>query len=208
MGDSIYEMLNQRVSVSRETFEKMTAYCDLLLKWQAKINLVGGETQKEVWGRHFLDSAQLSLYIKDKNAIIADLGSGAGFPALVLAVMGYGNIHLIESDKRKGAFLREAARVTGANVAIHNCRIEDVVLPEVGVVTSRACASLNKLLHLVENKVSRETIYLFHKGKNYSMELEDAKKHWDFDFVVIPSVSDMHGVVVQVSNLQKRCSNE
>lgn len=222
-----FELLNEHISIPHETFEKLSAYHDLLLKWQSKINLISNDTIKDVWRRHFLDSLQLLSYIDNKEKTIVDLGSGAGFPAMALAIAGFKNVHLVESDIRKSAFLREVARVTETKVTIHNCRIEEWSSCEgrststgsnnIGkdpslanasqddiIFTSRACASLDKLLDLIYDKFSHETICFFHKGKNYSMECEEASKNWQYDISVTPSIVDSEGVIVKISNLHKR----
>lgn len=199
-----FELLNSHIPVSHETFERLKLYHDLLLKWQKKINLISNDTISYTWNRHFLDSLQLAKYIDDKEKIIVDLGAGAGFPSMVLAIMGYNNIHLIESDSRKVAFLREVARVTESKVFIHNCRIEDnPITSEIDIFISRACASLDKLLHLSQKRISRGTICLFHKGKNYSIENEDALKNWQYDLVVNPSIVDSQSVILKLSNIRK-----
>ena len=204
MEKSSFELLNEHIFVSRETFGKLSLYHDLLIKWQSKINLISNDTIKDAWHRHFLDSLQLVPYIEDNNQTIVDLGSGAGFPAMVLAVVGYQNVHLVESDTRKVAFLREVARITGAKVTIHNCRIEDAELPKIDVITARACASLDKLLRLIAKNVSRETVFLFHKGKNYNTELEEASVNWQYVVSVTPSIVDLQGVILKISDLEKR----
>ena len=111
-------------NVSRETFEKLIAYAELLLKWQSKINLVGKNTISDLWDRHMLDSIQLNKWIPNETNIITDFGSGAGFPGLVLAIVCGKTVHLIEASKKKSAFLREAARITQAPVILHEGRIE------------------------------------------------------------------------------------
>jgi len=204
MTKSAFELLSDQISISHETFEKLSAYHDLLLKWQSKINLISNDTIKDVWRRHFLDSLQLLPYIDNKEKTIVDLGSGAGFPAMALAVAGFQNVRLVESDIRKSAFLREVVRITETKATIHNCRIEDVKIEKIDIVTSRACASLDKLLHLIYDKISHETICLFHKGKNYSMEFEEASKNWQYDISATPSIVDSEGVIVKISNLHKR----
>lgn len=203
MDKHVYKSLNEQFHVSHETFERLSVYHDLLLKWQKSINLVGTDTIGDAWNRHFLDSLQLAPYIEGQEKIIVDLGSGAGFPALPLAIYGYKNIHLIESDTRKVAFLREVARVTDTKVFIHNCRIEDNPVNKIDIYTSRACSSLETLLQLIESKVPRETICLFHKGKNYSKEDEDARKNWQYDMSVFPSISHSQGVILKLSNIRK-----
>lgn len=198
-----FEFLNKHISVSHGTYERLKLYHDLLLKWQDKINLVGKDTLSDVWRRHFLDSLQLINFIPDKTKVIVDLGSGAGFPGMALAIYGYENIHLIESDSRKVAFLREVARVTETKISIHNCRIENNPIIKVDIFISRALASLEKLFELIEKSVSHGTICFFHKGKNYSIENESALLSYKYDMAVTQSISDLHGVVLKISNIRK-----
>src|SRR5579863_7255133 len=110
--------------VSRETVARLEAYAGLLVRWSAHINLVGANTLDDLWRRHFLDSAQLLTHLPAATQSLIDLGSGAGFPGLVLAIAGVPHVELVESDARKCVFLREAARITAAPVVIHNSRIE------------------------------------------------------------------------------------
>lgn len=205
---NVFEFLNRHQNVSRETFLRLEAYHSLLLKWQPKINLVGPDTINDAWDRHFLDSLQLIKFIGNNvDKTIIDLGSGAGFPGMVLAAAGYRNIHLIESDTRKVAFLREVARATESKVEIHHARIEDVSIEKVDIIVSRACSSLDKLLSYSIQNVSRETFCLFHKGKNYTKEIEDAKLHWQFDHSATPSIVGVDGVILQLSNLRKQTND-
>lgn len=198
-----YEFLNSHLPVSRGTFERLNLYYDLLLKWQNSINLVGGDTIGDAWNRHFLDSLQLAKYIDDKQKIIADIGSGAGFPGMALAIYGYTNIHLIESDARKVAFLREVARITDTKISIHHCRIEEHKIEKIDIFISRACASLDKLLQLISESVSHETICLFHKGKNYSIEVDNTSLNWQYDLAVMPSIADFQSVIMKLYNIKK-----
>ncbi|MEK6746482.1 MAG: 16S rRNA (guanine(527)-N(7))-methyltransferase RsmG [Pseudomonadota bacterium] len=203
MHNSPFELLNSHISVSPEVFERLKLYHNTLIKWQEKINLVSKDTLSDVWQRHFLDSLQLINFIEDKNKIIVDLGSGAGFPGMALAIAGYKNIHLLESDSRKVAFLREVARITETKISIHNCRIENNPVADVDIFISRACASLEKLFSLIEKSVTHETTCLFHKGKNYSIENENALLHYRYDMNVTPSVVDSHGVVLKIANIRR-----
>ena len=213
---------------------KLKLYHNLLLKWQQKINLISNDTIENAWQRNFTDSLQLILHLNPawreakvqdpvprillpQDLCIVDLGSGAGFPAMVLAVAGYKNVHLIESDSRKCAFLQEVARVTETSVTIHNKRIEKFFESEEYeilcsslrpsqdlVLTSRACASLDKLFDLIHKKISRETICLFHKGKNYSKECEEASKNWEYNMSATPSIAQSESFIVKISDLKKR----
>ena len=204
MRDDAFRLLNQHVKVSQETFEKLSRYHDLLVKWQTKINLVGSDTITDAWTRHFLDSLQLKNYIDDMNKPALDIGSGAGFPGMVLAICGASDMHLVESDARKTTFLEEVARVTGTKVFIYHCRIEDRPIEKAEIIVSRACSSLDQLLEYVSPYVSHETICLFPKGKNYLKEMLDAKEQWVFDETVIPSITDTQGVILKLAHVRKR----
>ena len=145
MSDALTpEAFAAKAAVSRETCERLALHLDLLRRWQQRINLVGRSTLTDPWRRHMLDSAQLAPLLPER-ARVADLGSGAGFPGLVLAIVRGGPVHLIESDGRKAAFLCEAARVTDAPAEVHASRAEGLALA-VDVVVARACAPLDRLL--------------------------------------------------------------
>jgi len=133
-----------QTGVSRETVARLEGYAELLKRWSGRINLVSRNTLGDLWRRHFLDSAQLLPLIPQKARSLVDLGSGAGFPGLVLAILGVSGVELIESDKRKGVFLREAARLTNTPVKITDSRIEMAKPHAADVVTARACAPLGK----------------------------------------------------------------
>jgi 16S rRNA (guanine527-N7)-methyltransferase len=182
--------------VSRETLQRLEAYAALLLTWSARINLVGRATLSDVWRRHFLDSAQLFPLIPAGAQSLVDLGSGAGFPGLVLAILGVPGVELIEADSRKAAFLREAARVTGAEVTIRACRIEAVPSHSVDVVTARACAPLDRLLTLGERFIGLWTACLFLKGERVEEELTAAGKVWTMTASRHPSRADPGGSVL------------
>ena len=191
------------VPVSRETADKLRLYADLLRKWQPKINLVGSATIPDLWRRHFLDSAQLFPHLP--AGPILDLGSGAGFPGLVLAVMrGQGDpIHLVESDGRKGAFLREAARLTGAPAIVHSSRIEALKPFEISAVTARALAPVNDLLGLAEPFLTAGVQCLFLKGERLEDELTEAGKGWKMTVDRIPSVSDPNGFILSLKEVRR-----
>ena len=121
-----YHGFSSYVFVSRETYEKLCIFQKTLIKWQNSINLIGKSSIINIWERHFLDSAQLYKFTKDINGNILDFGSGAGFPGLVLAIMGKKKIHLVESDHKKCVFLKEIAMLTEIDITVHNCRIENL----------------------------------------------------------------------------------
>lgn len=188
--------------VSRETLDRLSIYHALLLKWQPKINLVGPATVADAWRRHFLDSAQLSSLLPEGTRRIADLGSGAGFPGLVLAAMGAGEVHLVESDVRKCAFLREAAREMAVDVKVHNKRIEAAGALGVDVVTARALAPIADLLRLGAPLLREGGGFLFLKGRNVDAELTEATKYWIMAVQRTPSRSDEEGCILRLSDVR------
>lgn len=182
--------------VSRETLARFEAYAGLLRLWSGRINLVGGATLGDLWRRHFLDSAQLLAHVPAGTRSLVDLGSGAGFPGLVLAILGVPGVELIEADARKCAFLREAARVTAAPVTIRNARIEAVMPHIVDVVTARGCAPLDRLLALAQPLIGSGTLCLFPKGEKAEQELTAARQAWKMDVTCHDSRSDPRGVIL------------
>ncbi|CAO3449811.1 16S rRNA (guanine(527)-N(7))-methyltransferase (EC 2.1.1.170) [Azospirillum argentinense] len=189
--------------VSRETLDRLAAYEATLRKWQPKINLVGPSTLPDAWRRHFLDSAQLFLLLPEGARVLVDLGSGAGFPGLVLAIMGVPEVHLVESDSRKCAFLREAARVAGAPVTVHNKRIEAVPPIAADVVTARALAPLNDLLNWAHPFLQDRGAALFPKGQNVADELTDTTKYWKIRIERFDSRTDPTGTILRVSGIAR-----
>lgn len=199
-------------SVSRETLERLQTYAALLKQWQKTINLVAPSTLPDIWHRHFADSAQLLALAPPEAERWLDLGSGAGFPGLVLAILlkerGQGRMTLIESDTRKAAFLAEVARRVGVTVDIRGTRIEKSAtqdkLGPVDVVTARALAPLPRLLDLSAPFFSGPTIGLFLKGREAEAEVEAAKKLWDFKSELHPSLTDSGGRIVVIRALNAK----
>ena len=191
------------VPVSRETLARLDAYADLLTRWSARINLVGRDTLIDLWRRHILDSAQLHRLIPSSARSLIDLGSGAGLPGLVLAILGVPGIELVEADSRKAAFLREAARVAGAELTIRPCRIQAVTTHPVDVVTARACAPLDRLLELAAPFLAPGTLCLFPKGERFNEELTLARKVWTMNVSVEQSLSDRRGVVLRLQQVTR-----
>ncbi|HIJ61611.1 MAG TPA: 16S rRNA (guanine(527)-N(7))-methyltransferase RsmG [Rhodospirillaceae bacterium] len=190
-------------SVSRETVERLQVYADLLIKWQARINLVGPATIPDLWRRHMLDSAQLAPLLP--GGPVLDLGSGAGFPGLVLAIMTGLPVHLVESDGRKCAFLREAIRLTGASASVHNRRIEALapLVPAPLVVTARALAPLDRLLEMAAPFLGGATECLFLKGRGGEEELTQAAKGWTMTVERRASQADPSGLIIHLRGVHR-----
>ena len=196
-----------RVSgVSRETLTKLEAYVALLSQWNRRINLVSANTMGDVWRRHILDCAQLAKYLPRQARVVVDLGAGAGLPGLVLAAMGVPEMHLIESDLRKSAFLREAARIMDVPVALHPERIEKVAAFPVDTVVARACAPLSQLIDFSEKFITPATACLFLKGESAGDELASARTSWRLIAESIPSLSDPSGVILKLSAISRAAS--
>jgi len=199
------EDLARDLGVSRETIERLKAYADLLRRWQVKLNLVGSDTVDDLWRRHILDSGQLARHLPPRFDILYDIGSGAGLPGLILSILGVTNICLVESDLRKAAFLREAARFTGAPASIHAGRLEMLAIAgtagEARVLTARAVAPLESLLDLARPLIGPGTVCLFHKGANAAAEIKQARRHWSMRLEAHPSLSDVRGVILRIDEL-------
>jgi 16S rRNA (guanine527-N7)-methyltransferase len=191
------------IPVSRETLARLEAYAELLTRWSARINLIGRDTIADLWRRHILDSAQLRRLVPERARSMIDLGSGAGLPGLVLAVLGVPGVELVEADSRKSAFLREAVRITGADAMIRPCRIEAVPRHPVDVVTARACAPLDRLLGLAEPFLAPGSECLFLKGERIEEELAVAREHWTMAASQCQSRSDPRGVVLRLQQVAR-----
>ncbi len=177
--------------VSRETLARLAVFAALLVKWNARINLVSASTLPHLWRRHFLDSAQLAPLLPAGAKTLADLGSGAGMPGLVLSIMGaMPFVQLVEADARKAVFLREAVRIVNAQAEVHAQRIEHLKLGAVDVITARALAPLDRFLPLAIRCASIHTVFLIHKGKKLSIELTAARKRWKMRERIVPSRTD------------------
>ena len=187
--------MKQFMNFSEKTIENLKIYEKTLKKWQKKINLVSSSTISNVWDRHILDSAQLYPLISKQEQVLLDLGSGAGFPALVLAVLdkyegkGKWHIHLVESDTRKCVFMQEVVRLCSLNVSIHNCRIEDMHHLQADVITARALKETKTLLSFVQPFLKPDTVCLFLKGENADLELSWAANEYNFIVEKIPSLT-------------------
>jgi 16S rRNA (guanine527-N7)-methyltransferase len=187
--------------VSRETLDKLVLYGELLKKWQNSVNLVGKATLDDLWRRHMLDSAQLFPLIPPACRRLLDMGSGAGFPGMVLAIMGARGVELVESDQKKALFLREAARATGTEVTVHGCRIEDMAPEPADVVTARALAPLDRLLPWVAPFMGPQSIGLFPKGVDVERELAAASRHWHMWYTCRTSLSDSRATILIINRL-------
>ena len=195
------------LDVSRETKEKLELLEHELRRWQAIKNLVGPATLGQIWDRHIIDSLQL-LDLAPEARTWLDLGSGAGFPGLVLAIAGAERgltVHLVESNSRKCAFLRHIARLAGVSAKVHEARLETVIPGFIGqadVVSARALAALPLLLEWTEPLLKAGTIGLFPKGRDAEIELTEARKRWTFAADILPSRTDSEARILRITSIE------
>lgn len=195
------------VAVSREILYRLTQYAETLVKWQNAVNLVGANTLSDLWRRHFLDSAQLLDHIPQSSGrrqSLLDVGSGAGFPGMVLAICRSDlDVHLVESNAKKSAFLQEVSRITETAVTVHSTRLADIAPFAADFITARACAGLSRLLIMVGPFQSPATVCLFHKGADVERELTEARKQWKMRVARIPSRSAASGSVLRLTEVSR-----
>jgi 16S rRNA (guanine527-N7)-methyltransferase len=195
--------------VSRETLDRFQRYANLLIDWNSRHNLVSPGSLPDLWQRHFWDSAQLAALVPPEARTLADLGSGAGFPGLVLAELLRDRVQvtLHDATAKKCAFLAAAAAAMGLKVRIENRRMEDLPPRTFDVVTARACAPLPKLLGYAQNFAGPDTVCLFLKGQNVGSELTEAHKSWNMKPRQIPSLTDPSGVILELRELSPHDRN-
>ena len=192
--------------VSRETFERLLTFESLFHKWSKAFNLAAPSTLPDFWNRHILDSVQLAC-IREPGGIWVDLGSGGGLPGIVMAILlretEGGFIHLVESNGKKSAFLRQALIETGGAGQVHSVRIE-MARAETGpanVITARALASLSSLLELAAPWMNDGATALFHKGREYREEVKAAGDAWHLDLIEHPSAVDPEATVLEIRSV-------
>jgi 16S rRNA (guanine527-N7)-methyltransferase len=198
--------LARDLDVSRETLDRFAVYEALIRRWQPTVNLIGGGTLNDLWRRHFLDCGQLIRHLPADYDALYDIGSGAGFPGLVLALLGTHDVTLIEGDARKCAFLCEAARATGAVVTVLNARVEALTPPSGGwparrVVVARAVAPLETLLEYARPLIDERTQCIMLKGEGAPAEIAVAGRRWTMKVDIIQSISDPRGMIVKLGDM-------
>lgn len=196
------------LSVSRETTEALEQFSALVERWNSAINLVGKATVPDLWNRHIVDSAQLFARCPPEAKLWLDLGSGGGFPGIVIAVLARElqprlKVALVESDIRKATFLRESCRALRLTAVIHNIRIESLPPQHADVVSARALAPLNVLLLYAERHLAKSGLALFPKGAQHDQEILETSREWSFEHVCTPSLSDDKAAILEIRNIRR-----
>jgi len=192
------EKIGDFLDVPRETQEKLDCYVQLLIKWQARINLISSKTLPEIWHRHILDSAQLVSYLPKTPSVILDMGSGAGLPGVILAILTGHQLHLVESDSRKIAFMRTALRETGTSAILHEQRMETVPALRPDIITARALAPLSQLITLASGQHHEKIEYLFLKGREAKQELTALPACPKMRAECLPSMTDSQASIIRL----------
>jgi 16S rRNA (guanine527-N7)-methyltransferase len=193
----------ERTGVSADILARLERYAWLVAHWQARINLVGPDTLADIWSRHMLDSAQLVPLLPPGAATLVDIGSGAGFPGLVIAIMTSLRVTLVESDRRKAVFLGEVSRETSTPVEILSRRAESVHKDPADVITARALAPLPQLLTLSRGFSGTGTVYLLPKGRHAEVELTETGKSWTMRVERFPSVTDPASTLLRLTEVTR-----
>ncbi len=197
------------LNVSRETLKSFYEYEALLSKWNEKINLVSKNTLVNIWERHFLDSGQIIKHVEASGKRWVDVGSGAGFPGLVVALLLRDRridceLVLVEKNPKKGFFLKEVIRKLNLSVEVVNDNIDTLEPLNADILTARAFSELNNLIEIAFRHRKKEGICLFLKGENYRIELDKTLNYWFFDYDIVDSLSSSSGKIIRVKKIFKR----
>ena len=197
------------LNVSRETLKGFYEYKTLLSKWNEKINLVSKHTLVDIWERHFLDSGQIIKHVEASGKRGVDVGSGAGFPGLVVALLLRDrkidcNLVLVEKNPKKGFFLNEVIRKLNLSVEVVNDNIDNLEPLNADILTARAFSELNNLIEIAFRHRKKEGICVFLKGENYKIELDKTLNNWFFDYDIVGSLSSSSGNIIKVKKIFKR----
>ncbi|NRA73883.1 MAG: 16S rRNA (guanine(527)-N(7))-methyltransferase RsmG [Rickettsiales bacterium] len=201
MNTDIFKSLN----VSRETFSLVESFVQLLLKWNKKINLISRHSSNLVWQKHIIPSAQLIRYINIENPLIMDVGSGAGFPGIILAIIKGWQVILVEKSKKKCVFLKEVQSLIQSNIIIENNIIEETKDFSPDIITSRGVTTISKFLKLTNKLLNSKVKIMLMKGDRCQDEVNDAlnQREWQFDYEIKSNSSEQETTVVILSNFKK-----
>ena len=200
-----YKNFKEETNINDEKLEKLKKYLYLIKIWQKKFNLISQYSFESIWERHFLDSYQILKLIGNKKRIL-DIGSGAGFPAIVCAICSNNNFDLVEANKKKCNFLNEVKKIIGMkNISIHHSRIENLkIIKNFDYISARAVTSLDNLLKYSFKFYKKRMYCVFLKGKTVSKEVEMAKKNYVFYIKLLKSITNRDGRILLIKNIKKK----
>lgn len=197
------ERIRKFYNVTQAQEQALESFVSLLLSENEKFNFIGKSTVQNTWERHILDSAQLIQFIENKSLKFADFGTGAGFPGMVLSILGLREIHLVEKAFRKTEFLRQAKQFSQNRVFVHQSKLEELSNIEFDCIVSRALAPLDKLLGYTQKFLKKDGYCLFLKGKNLPQEIALAKKSFQFEYELNPSMTSDESNIIKLSHISK-----
>ena len=205
MGNLTYKDFKVKTDINDERLEKLKTYLNLIKIWQKKFNLISQKSFESIWERHFLDSYQILKLIGNKKRIL-DIGSGAGFPAIVCAICSNNNFDLVEINQKKCNFLNEVKDIIGIkNIFIHHSRIENLkIINNFDYISARAVTSLDKLLKYSFKFYKNGMYCIFLKGRTVSKEIKTAKKFFVFHFKLVKSITNKDGKILLIKNINKK----
>ena len=198
------EEIFSHFNLSGFEIEKINFFISKIITYNQHTNLVGKSTLKNIWDRHVLDCLQISNFINEKKLKILDMGTGAGLPGILLSILGYKNVLMIDSVKKKTDFVKSIIQELSLSAKIQNKRIERAIIKDQDIIVSRALAPLNKLLTYTLLHSNKNTTSFFLKGRNVNDEIEMANKKFFFDFKIFESISDGDGCVLQINNIKMK----
>ena len=196
--------INKFLQLSPQQIEQLENYVNLLISGNQNYNFIGKSTIDDIWNRHILDCAQLIKMVENKNVKAADFGSGAGLPGIILSILGLSEIHLVEKSFRKSQFLHEAKIISPNKVFVQAKKLEELENIKFDLLTSRALASLDKLLDFSLKFLKNDGYCLFLKGKNLESEIQTAKTKFNFDYELFPSLTSNESNIIKVKKITKK----
>ena len=206
MNEKGFYLFKDQINPNEDTIFKLKKFVNMLGDYQKSMNLIGKSTMPVVWTRHILDSAQIEKFLpkENKNYITVDVGTGAGFPGMILAAMGRKDLLLCEKSKKKKIFLNAVAKECNLNVKVYNDRIENLRTSNIRTIISRACAPLKSLMLKIRHCLCYDTTLVLHKGRTYMKEIIEAKSLFYFNYKCYGSATNSDAKILKINNIKEK----